>query len=347
MFHHRLSHVIFSIGLILLCGGVGTAQEKSVRPGINDAFQNPDVSHFVERFEREGREVYDQRERIITACRLKPGMIVADIGAGTGLFTRLIAPQVGPKGEVLAVDIAKPFVDYVVLSCRKQGLRNVRGVVCRPDSVMLPKASIDLAFICDTYHHFEFPYKTMRSIHRALKPRGRVVLVEFHRREGVSSDWILGHVRAGQEVFVEEIKLAGFRVVREEKFLETSYLMTFEKSDRKTESGHTQDSLETVRKLLEDGTALLIDVREQNEWDEGHLKQASLVPLSEIKEAVDSEQIDSLSKRLPQDKIIYCHCRSGGRVLKATALLEPLGYDIRPLNRGFQALVEAGFAVDE
>ena len=323
----------------------GPAQDKSVCPGINDSFQQPNVSQFVERFEREGREVYDRREKIVAACQLQPGMKVADVGTGTGLFTRLMAPQVSPGGEVFAIDIAKEFVDHVVTSCRELGLKQVSGVVCQPDSVEMPDESIDLAFICDTYHHFEFPYKTMRSIHRALKPGGQVLLVEFHRKEGVSSDWIMGHVRAGQEVFVEEIKRSGFEVVSEEEFLETSYLMRFKKSERKTQQGHTVDSLGTVRELIADGTAILIDVREQNEWDAGHLADATLVPLSQINSSWKLGRNDWIKKRLklPEDKIIYCHCRSGGRVLQVTKLLEPLGYDIRPLKSGYADLRKAGF----
>ena len=139
------------------------AQEKSVRPGVNKAFENPDVANFVERFEREGREVYDQRRAIVAACKLKPGMAVADIGAGTGLFTRLLAAGVGRQGRVYAVDIAPKFVDHTLKECRADKLTNVVGVVCRADSCQLPANSIDLAFICATYHHFEFPHKTMRS----------------------------------------------------------------------------------------------------------------------------------------------------------------------------------------
>jgi ubiquinone/menaquinone biosynthesis C-methylase UbiE/rhodanese-related sulfurtransferase len=319
------------------------AQEKSVRPGINESFDEPDVGQFVERFESEGREVYDHREEIIAACDFKPGMVVADVGAGTGLFTRMIAPRLGERGRLYAVDIAKKFVEHVEATCREEGLANVQGVVCKPDSVELPEDSIDLAFICDTYHHFEFPYKTMRSIRRALRPDGQVVLVEFHRQEGKSSDWILGHVRANQETFVSEIKLAGFEVVEEQDFLKTSYWMRFKKSARKTGSGHTADSLEEVKNLLADKTALLIDVREQDEWDAGHLAAAKLLPLSTLRGASAEKLSDAVSQILPRDKIIYCHCRSGGRVLAATPILERLGYDIRPLQSGFSALVEAGF----
>jgi SAM-dependent methyltransferase len=137
-----------------------TAQEKSVRPSINQPFENPDVKEFVGKFEVESREVYAQRRQIVAACKLKPGMAVADIGAGTGLFTRLFARQVGPSGKVYAVDIAPRFIEHIEKTCKAQGLTNVVGVVCKRDSVGLPSNSIDLAFICDTYHHFEFPYRT-------------------------------------------------------------------------------------------------------------------------------------------------------------------------------------------
>jgi ubiquinone/menaquinone biosynthesis C-methylase UbiE len=103
--------------------------------------------------------------------------------------------------------------------------------------VKLPPNSIDLAFICDTYHHFEFPHKTMRSIHRALKPGGQVVLIDFHRIEGKSSEWTLGHVRAGQDVFTKEIVNAGFRQIEEKTdMLKESYFVRFQKvKDKATE----------------------------------------------------------------------------------------------------------------
>ncbi|HIA20390.1 MAG TPA: rhodanese-like domain-containing protein [Planctomycetaceae bacterium] len=99
---------------------------------------------------------------------------------------------------------------------------------------------------------------------------------------------------------------------------------------------HTKDSLETVKKRIKEKKAVLIDVREQNEWDAGHLKGARLIPLTRIRQGVKE-------KTLPKDKIIYCHCRSGGRVLIATSILKPLGYDIRPLKQGYQQLLAAGF----
>ncbi len=217
-------------GLMLAVSLVSVnAQEKSVNPGINESFQNPSVKKFVERFEKEGRSVYDNREKIIEALHLKPGMTVADVGAGTGLFSRLIAPKIGPKGKLYSVDIAKSFVDHTVLSCHARGWKQVEGIVCTQDDAKLPPGSVDLVFICATFHHFEFPIKTMKSVYRALKPGGTLVVIDFERIEGKSSDWILKHVRAGKEVFRKETEQSGFEFVRELDLLEDNYFLRFRK----------------------------------------------------------------------------------------------------------------------
>jgi intracellular sulfur oxidation DsrE/DsrF family protein len=99
--------------------------------------------------------------------------------------------------------------------------------------VDLPPTSIDVAFVCDTYHHFEFPEKTMRSIHRALKPGGRVIVIDFHRIPGTSSDWVLNHVRAGQDVVEKEIASCGFKKTDEVKeLLKENYFAEFTKAAR-------------------------------------------------------------------------------------------------------------------
>ena len=103
---------------------------------------------------------------------------------------------------------------------------------------------------------------------------------------------------------------------------------------------HTKDSLKTVKERLKKKTAVLIDVREMPEWKAGHLELARLVPLSAIR---NPEKRKKAAKKLPKDKIIYCHCRSGGRVLVVADILKKGGFDIRPLKQGFADLVRAGF----
>ena len=182
--------------------GEALAQEQSVRPGINDSFRDPNanVEEWVKRFEGESREIYDQRKQILARLDLKPGMTVADVGAGTGLFTRLMADVVGEGGTVYAVDISQKLLDYIRTSAEKLKLAQVKTILGTDQSPELPENSTDVVFICDTYHHFEFPQKMMTAIHRALKPAGRVVIIDFIREEGISSDWVMDHVRAGQKV---------------------------------------------------------------------------------------------------------------------------------------------------
>ncbi len=225
------------IGAAVACLAVaptlpGVAQEKSVKPGINDTFQNPDVQDYLGKFEVESREVYLQRHAVRDACRIEPGQTVADIGAGTGLYTRLFSEAVGPGGRVIAVDIARNFLDHIERTAREAKLSNIETVLCLPDSTELPPDSVDVAFICDTYHHFEFPLKTMTSLHKALRPGGRVIVVDFKRVEGESTPWVMNHVRAGQDVFEAEIIQCGFRKVGERTgVLKENYLVEFQKLD--------------------------------------------------------------------------------------------------------------------
>ena len=230
---HRLPVIVLVAAALLAVPRPVDAQEKSVKPGINKPFENPKVETWVERFEREGREIYEKRKEIAKACGIAPGKVVADVGAGTGFYTRLFAKIVGKEGKVYAVDIAQPFLEHIAETSKKEGLTNVETIHCTPDDSKLPANSVDIVFICDTYHHFEFPRKTMASIYRAVKPGGTVCVIDFHRIKGRTSDWIMNHVRAGQEVFRKEIESVGFRYDGEVKgLLKSNYLMRFRKPAR-------------------------------------------------------------------------------------------------------------------
>lgn len=209
------------------------AQEASVKPGINDQFRKPDVKTFVERFEVESREIFEKRDAISKASGVRPGMVVADIGAGTGLFTRMFSREVGPKGQVLAVDIAREFLEHIEKTSKDLGLGNIKTILGADASPRLPEGSADLVFICDTYHHFEYPKSMLKEIRSALKPGGRLVVIDFIRMPGTSRAWILDHVRAGQDVVEAEISAAGFRKISESKgVLKENYIVVFEKADK-------------------------------------------------------------------------------------------------------------------
>ncbi len=186
------------------------AQKSRIDPKINDAFKKPDVKQYIKRFESEERENYALRHEIVAALNLSPGMAVADIGAGTGLFTRLFAEKVGATGKVFAVNIAPRFLEHIAEDARKRRQNQVVTVLGSQDSTNLPRESVNLVFLSDVYHHLESPEKTIESIRRALRPGGRLVVIDFDRVEGKSSAFVLKHVRASQAVFRKEIESAGF-----------------------------------------------------------------------------------------------------------------------------------------
>ncbi len=211
-----------------------TAAEISVKPGINAPYKDPnlDVDEWIDQFERESREVYQARNEILQAVGVEPGQTVADIGAGTGLFTMLFAGATGPTGCVYAVDIAPKFIKHIDDRARRSGHTNIQTVRCKEDSVELPPGAVDVAFICDTYHHFEYPRSSTTSLYRAMRPGGRVVIVDFDRFDGVSRDWILGHVRIGKEDVIREVVSCGFELVSdgiEIEALKENYVVVFRK----------------------------------------------------------------------------------------------------------------------
>lgn len=203
--------------------------EQNVNPGINRNYIDPSVTRWRGVFERDGREVWDRRDDIIRHLRLRPGMAIADIGAGTGFFTTMMAREVAPGGRVYAVDIARNFVDASVQRAKGLGLDNVTGVVNDQHSVRLTDNSVDMAFISDTYHHFEYPVSTLRSIHAALRPGGELVVIDFKRIPGVSNPWILGHVRTGETEVTAEIESVGFELIERLDFMQTQYYLRFRK----------------------------------------------------------------------------------------------------------------------
>ena len=232
---HRPGHLLLLFAGLLLVFPA-SAGEQSVRPGINRHFEDPDWQQWVSTFERPGREVYDQRHAIVAASRAGPGMNIADIGAGTGLFTRLFAAAVEPGGTVYAIDISSTFIDNILRTCREQGLMNVTGIVNTPNAIGLQADSIDLAFITDTYHHFEYPRQTLASIHQALRSDGRVIIIDFRRDPRISSNWVMGHVRGNQAQVIQELHEAGFRLVDDKPLMRTNYFLEFIKSGKKERS---------------------------------------------------------------------------------------------------------------
>jgi ubiquinone/menaquinone biosynthesis C-methylase UbiE len=221
---------------LILAAGVMTAWAQITPPqptitpvakDLNKSF-DADASQWTERFEHEGRAIYDKRAEILDAMNLKPGMDAADIGAGSGLFARLIAQRVGPTGTVYAVDIAKNMVDHITKTAQEEHIANLKAVLGDPHSPKLAPNSVDAICIIDSYHHFEFPTDMLHDISKALRPDGVLMLIDFKRIDGVSRSYILNMVRAGEGTFTDEFLNAGFELVdRRDDMFPENYLLKF------------------------------------------------------------------------------------------------------------------------
>jgi predicted methyltransferase len=201
-------------------------------PSINDSWRSSEIDPLVERLEGESREIYAHRERLAEVVAPAKGSVVADIGAGSGFMSLLFAKAVGPEGKVLSVDINATMLERLAKLATDEGVGNLETMLSEQEATPLAPDSVDLVFICDTYHHFESPATTLASIHAALRGGGELILVDFERIEGKSEEWMLKHVRAGKEVFRQEVVDAGFELVTEHELteLEDNYVLRFRKA---------------------------------------------------------------------------------------------------------------------
>lgn len=206
-------------------------ERANVPDDINDGFldEELDPQDYVQRFEIESREIFACRQAIVGLLNLEVGSRIADIGCGTGVFTPLFAAAVTEQGKVYAVDISPRLIDFVQERVKEADLSQVEVVKCTADNVMLPTASVDVAFVCDTYHHFEYPQATLQSLRFALRPGGQLVVIDFERIPDKSREWIMGHVRDGKDVFRREIEQAGFVFMEEVQVdgIEENYVLRF------------------------------------------------------------------------------------------------------------------------
>ena len=204
------------------------AAEASVHPGINDPYFGPNaLDRYTRILEAETREIAQRRDDIVAAIGLRKGHSVGDIGAGTGLLSSKMAEAVGPRGRVYAVDIVPEFLERIQTRVDEEGLSNVSVVQGGERATGLPRGTLDVAFMCDTYHHLEYPVAYMRSVFETLRPGSKLVLVDMIRVEGESSPSVLRHVRTGKASVIEEVERAGFRFESEIDLLEENYYLYF------------------------------------------------------------------------------------------------------------------------
>lgn len=169
---------------------------------------------------------------LLASIGIHKGDVVGDIGTGVGFMLPYLVDAVGPEGKVYAEDIQKDFLSKAKKRVKEGGWKNVKFVRGKQKNVKLPANSLDLAFILDVYHHFNYPETTLATIHKAVKPGGRLAMIDFYRGgkdANRSDEWYENHIRLDRDGFRAEIESAGFEFERTFDHLPHQYVLIFRK----------------------------------------------------------------------------------------------------------------------
>lgn len=189
-----------------------------------------DIDRWVAVFEDPERDAWQKPDDVVRVLNLKAGDVVADIGAGTGYFTRRFAAAVGPGGKVVGLDIEPAMVRYIKGDAAKRGLANVEARLVRHGDPGLAPGSIDVIFMCDTYHHIGRRVTYLKNVAGALKAEGRVVIVDF-----IGGPLPIGpppEHKLAEGTVRKEFGEAGYRLIREHKILPYQYFLEFVAEER-------------------------------------------------------------------------------------------------------------------
>lgn len=200
-------------------------------PSYGEEEGNSEV--FLDTMEVGSRELYAAREAVLAAAKIPSGARVADIGAGTGLYSLMFSNAVGPPGVVYAVDIEPRFLKLIGQRAADLDAGNVVAVLGRENDVTLPPNSVDVVFIADTYHYFSDRAAIMATVKDALAPGGRLIILDYTLEESHKNDPSRAHVRFGKAGMINEVESFGFKLVEEPAVagLNDIYMLIFAKAE--------------------------------------------------------------------------------------------------------------------
>jgi ubiquinone/menaquinone biosynthesis C-methylase UbiE len=169
---------------------------------------------------------------LIRAMGLQPGMTVADVGTGIGYMLPFLSRRVGAGGHVIAEDIFDDFLASAKQRAENQKLANVTFVKGTETDPKLPGAAVDIVLALDVYHHFDYPEKMLAAIHQSLKPGGKLVVVEYYKRqEAMPGGRALTHIRLDMPAAIKEIEANGFHLIAEREHVpDSQYVLILRKN---------------------------------------------------------------------------------------------------------------------
>lgn len=301
---------------------------------------------------RSGSRSYPFRqwsEYITSELDIQPGDVVLDIGSGDGWWIDQFIEQNTDKATYFALEVEKEKVNELKEKYDKKPY--VKPILAPTNGTGMVENSVDLAFFSQVYHHLpeEGHVDYLKHLKKVVKPTGRIAVIEKYSTiaiHGKDHGTILS-------TLISQSEEAGWIPLRYQIIPNTNHYLVIlghkelfqseEDIKEPKELTHTTDSITEIKEAVDNGIAIILDVREQKEWKKGHLSQAKLLPTSTINKIKnDKKAMKQANEILPKDKIIYTHCGRGVRALKVGDILVPMGYDIRPIKLGFDDLVKEG-----
>ncbi|MEW6268443.1 MAG: class I SAM-dependent methyltransferase [Thermodesulfobacteriota bacterium] len=208
-----------ALAVLLAVAHTGRAQHATTQHDFAD------VEHWGRVFDDPQRDTWQKPDAVVQALGLAPGMTVADVGAGTGYFSRRLSQAVGPRGAVLAAEPEPALVAHLRERAEREGTANLVPILASKDNPRLPAGSTDVVLIVDTWHHIDDRIAYARRLKDALKASGRVAIVDWQKRE-LPVGPPTAHKLAREQV-VEELQGAGYRLVAEPDVLPYQYFLVF------------------------------------------------------------------------------------------------------------------------
>jgi predicted methyltransferase len=224
--------------IVFFAAFVGNAWGQPHGQGHSERRGPSDIQQYIESLEKPQRDRDQKPDEVINALQVDQYMTIADIGAGSGYFTRKFVWAVQDKGMVYAVDIEPAMLKYnEEMVEHLHTPYNAKFVLAKPEDPMLPSRAMDLVFLCNTYHHLSMRSEYFGRVRKSLKPGGRVAIIDFYHDErsgelGFSKDHLVP-----RDTVIHEMGQAGYRLIREHTFLDRQYFLEFQADERPQASG--------------------------------------------------------------------------------------------------------------
>jgi ubiquinone/menaquinone biosynthesis C-methylase UbiE len=205
---------------------VSATAQDAVKRNEHEMHQlHNDPKAYIGALEDPKRDAYQKPQEVMTALGIKPGEVIADIGAGSGYFTFRLALHVGDKGKVYAVDVSPEMILYINRRTRELKVNNVVSILADPDDPLLPDRSVNRFFFSESWHHIENQAKYLSLMKRMLKPGGEIVMIDFQKKELPVGPPL--QMRIAREDLIKQMESNGFRLKKEHTFLPYQYFLVF------------------------------------------------------------------------------------------------------------------------